>query len=121
MFKVWDARSNALITFNHDNFSGDVACIADNDVISELLFREAESAENVEMRNLAKIAECKLPASSKEKSQVTLENSETFSCDLLVSDLLLGLKEIKNTSLIDLRLVLMEPIRLLGRKWMWIM
>lgn len=85
LFKVWDAISNETIHFNHENFSDKVACIVENDLILESLYKQLESLLNVQVRNESRLESCKLLKDGAKKSEVTLKSGEQFSCDLLVS------------------------------------
>lgn len=81
--QVWDASSNASITFNHDNFSDNVAYIIENDLILDSVYKQLETVENVHIKNLSKIGDVDLENAI--KRCVKLEGGEEFTCDLLVS------------------------------------
>lgn len=81
--QVWDGSSNASITFNHDDFSANVAYIIENDLILDSVYTELESAENVLIKNLAKIEHVDLESPTTRR--VKLNGEEEFTCDLLVS------------------------------------
>lgn len=83
--KVWDAISGESISFNHPNFSDNVACIVENDLMLEGMYRQLNDLPNVNIMNEAKIDYCLLPKDGAEKSEVTLKSGEKFTCDLLVS------------------------------------
>lgn len=78
-----------MIHFNHPNFSDKVACIVENDLILESLYRQLGNLPHVEVKNLSRLESCKLPKDGVDKSEVTLKTGEQFSCDLLVSYFLL--------------------------------
>ncbi|KAL5283480.1 COQ6 family protein [Megaselia abdita] len=80
--QVWDASSNASITFNHDNFSENVAYIIENDLVLDSVYKELESAKNVQIKNLAKIEDVDLEGLA--TKSVKLKGGEEFTCDLLI-------------------------------------
>ncbi|CRL07024.1 CLUMA_CG020006, isoform A [Clunio marinus] len=82
--QVWDAISGEAIHFNHPNFSDQVACIVENDLILESLYKQLENLLNVQVRNESRLESCKLPKDDVKKSEVTLKSGEQFSCDLLI-------------------------------------
>lgn len=81
--QVWDASSNASITFNHDNFSDNVAYIIENDLILDSVYKQLGSVENVHIKNSAKIENVDLENAI--TRCVKLEGGDEFTCDLLVS------------------------------------
>jgi 2-octaprenyl-3-methyl-6-methoxy-1,4-benzoquinol hydroxylase len=83
--QVWDAISNETIHFNHPNFNDKIACIVENDLILEALYKQLSNLLNVQVKNLSRLEACKLPKDGVQKSEVTLKSGEQFSCDLLVS------------------------------------
>jgi hypothetical protein len=76
-----------MIHFNQPNFSEQVACIVENDLILESLYDQLKNLLNVQVKNLSRLEACKLPKDGVKKSEVTLKSGEEFSCDLLVSRL----------------------------------
>lgn len=85
MFQVWDSCSDALITFNHDNFIGDVAYIVENDVLVHAILKELEPFTNITVRNDAKIEKVLLERDGFTFSRVQLSTGEDFSAELLVN------------------------------------
>lgn len=83
---MWDAISGETIHFNHPNFSDKVACIVENDLILESLYKQLDNLLNVQVKNESRLESCKLPKDGAKKSEVTLKSGEQFSCDLLVSE-----------------------------------
>lgn len=84
-FQVWDGVSGESINFNHPNFSDKVACIVENDLILEALYRQLGDLRNIQVKNESRLDSCKLPKDGVKTSEVTLKSGEQFSCDLLVS------------------------------------
>lgn len=84
--QVWEANSDALIKFHHDNFADDVACIVENDLILHSMLNIVNKSSNVELKNSAKITDIKLPASDclTESPEITLNDGEKITCDLLI-------------------------------------
>lgn len=75
-----------MITFNKDNFSGNVAYIVENDVMVHSILKELEPFENITLRNDAKIERISLERDGSTYSNVQLANGEHFSAELLVCD-----------------------------------
>uniref|UniRef100_A0A2M4BMD5 Ubiquinone biosynthesis monooxygenase COQ6, mitochondrial n=1 Tax=Anopheles marajoara TaxID=58244 RepID=A0A2M4BMD5_9DIPT len=82
--QVWDACSDALITFNYDDFSDNISWIVENDVLLASVYRQLETVPNVEIRYAAKLADCRLVRDGAERSTVQLTNGEQLTCELLV-------------------------------------
>lgn len=74
-----------MITFNHDNFSGDVAYIVENDVLVHSILKELEPFDNITIRNDAKIDGVQLVKDGSTYSKVKLSSGEDFSTELLVN------------------------------------
>jgi 2-polyprenyl-6-methoxyphenol hydroxylase-like FAD-dependent oxidoreductase len=74
-----------MINFNHPNFADKVACIVENDLILESLYKQLNNLLNVQVKNQSRLESCKLRKDGAKKSEVTLKSGEQFSCDLLVS------------------------------------
>ncbi|XP_034100732.1 ubiquinone biosynthesis monooxygenase COQ6, mitochondrial [Drosophila albomicans] len=84
--QVWDANSDALIHFQHDNFASDVACIIENNLIIDAAYaRIRDAAPNYKVLNKARIQCVSLPGKSGEhNTRVQLQDGRSFSCDLLI-------------------------------------
>lgn len=76
--QVWDACSDAHITFSHDSGTP-VAYIVENDVVLEAVYSQLEPESAVEILNEARVERCQL-----EKPCVELKSGEKFTCDLLI-------------------------------------
>lgn len=85
LLQVWDGTSDALITFNRDNFAGDVAYIIENDVLLYAIEKEIEQNANVTIRNCSKIEKVRLACDGHSNNKVYLQSGEVFSAELLVS------------------------------------
>lgn len=87
--QVWDACSDALISFNSaDNYNDDVAYIVENDVLLHAVNTELNNTDNKNFNIVyeAKIADYTLPNSEEvnPKSLVKMNNGDTYSCQLLI-------------------------------------
>ncbi|XP_053957876.1 ubiquinone biosynthesis monooxygenase COQ6, mitochondrial [Anastrepha ludens] len=86
--QVWDACSDALIQFQDEHFSADVACIVENDLMLDAMYAQladGKSAPNVEVRNNTRIEGLRLSVDTGEMySQVHLKDGQTLTCELLV-------------------------------------
>lgn len=82
--QVWDACSDALITFNYDDLSDNISWIVENDVLLASVYRQLETAKSVEIRYSAKIEECNLIRDGADMSTVRLENGSRLKCELLI-------------------------------------
>lgn len=78
--KVWDSCSDALITFNHDNFMGDVAYIVENDVLMQSILNELEPFTNITIQNDAKIEQVLLERDGLPFGKVQLATGGKFYC-----------------------------------------
>lgn len=76
-----------MITFNHDNFIGDVAYIVENDVLVHSILKELEPFENITVKNDAKIDKVQLERDGVTYGKVQLTSGEDFSAELLVKHL----------------------------------
>ncbi|CAG9134033.1 unnamed protein product [Plutella xylostella] len=85
--QVWDACSDALITFSSSEImDDDVAYIVENDVLLHAVNTELKSPEvsNVNVVYGAKIANYELPkTASDSRSLVRMGNGDVYSCQLL--------------------------------------
>ena len=84
--QVWDGSSDAIITFNHDNFSDNVAYIVENDVLLHAILQEIARNPNITIQNDSKIDKVRLRRDGFANNMVYLKNGQTYSSDLLVSE-----------------------------------
>ncbi|XP_065072879.1 ubiquinone biosynthesis monooxygenase COQ6, mitochondrial [Ochlerotatus camptorhynchus] len=82
--QVWDACSDALITFNYDDMADNISWIVENDVLLSSVYRQLEGVKNVEIRYSSRMEECSLIRDGAEKSTVRLSNGDRVQCELLV-------------------------------------
>lgn len=73
-----------MITFNHDNFIGDVAYIVENDVLLHSILKELEPLTNITIKNDAKIEQVLLEKDGLPFGKVRLATGESFTAELLV-------------------------------------
>lgn len=76
-----------MITFNHDNFIGDVAYIVENDVLLHAILKELEPFTNITIRNGAKIEKVLLERDGLPFGKVQLATGENFTAELLVKNI----------------------------------
>ncbi|XP_034051060.1 ubiquinone biosynthesis monooxygenase COQ6, mitochondrial [Thalassophryne amazonica] len=88
--QVWDACSDALITFDKENLQDEMAYIVENDVIVAALTKQLDSlSDNVHVKYRSKIVKYTWPmihqvVDSIPWVQVTLANGETLQAKLLI-------------------------------------
>lgn len=87
--QVWDASSDAMITFSGDAVAADMAFIVENDVLLHAVLKQLEGVVNVTVQNGSRIEEVQLASVPNGSGLVRLKSGEAFSCDLLVSVLVL--------------------------------
>lgn len=75
-----------MITFNHDDFLGDVAYIVENEVLLYAIDREIAQNENVQVQNEARVDRIRLKCNGCAQNEVHLKSGEVFTTDLLVSN-----------------------------------
>ncbi|CAG0890678.1 unnamed protein product [Darwinula stevensoni] len=88
--QVWETHSDAMITFNHDALTEDVAYIVENDLITEALCRVAENEPNLDLRFQTQIKNYDVP-SVKTKTNDLRWARVTLSDDSMISSKLLGM------------------------------
>nr|CAD7197753.1 unnamed protein product [Timema douglasi] len=83
--QVWDACSDAMITFHHDNLNQDIAYIVENNVLLSAVSQEAHDCANVSVVYGAKIKSYELLESCPgiTTSRVHMEDGVSYSCSLL--------------------------------------
>lgn len=88
IFQVWEACSDAMITFSHDDMAEDIAYIVENDVLLAAVNKEVkELTENLTVMHESKIKGYELPQcyGTTCDVRVHLENGPSYVCSLLVS------------------------------------
>uniref|UniRef100_A0A3B5A032 Ubiquinone biosynthesis monooxygenase COQ6, mitochondrial n=1 Tax=Stegastes partitus TaxID=144197 RepID=A0A3B5A032_9TELE len=87
---VWDACSDALITFDKENLQDEMAYIVENDIIVAAITKQLEGlSDNVQVKYRSKVVKYTWPmphqaADSIPWVQVTLANGETLQTKLLI-------------------------------------
>ncbi|XP_049782232.1 ubiquinone biosynthesis monooxygenase COQ6, mitochondrial [Schistocerca cancellata] len=87
--QVWDALSDAMITFNNDGMAEEIAYIVENDLLVDSVSKCLEErTSNVEVIYEAKVKNCKLPSSdvlsgAHDLAQIEMEDGTSYSCRLL--------------------------------------
>ncbi|XP_038206682.1 ubiquinone biosynthesis monooxygenase COQ6, mitochondrial [Zerene cesonia] len=84
--QVWDASSDAMITFSSsDMLDDDVAYIVENDVLLHAINTVLnKSATNVDTVYQAKIDDYELSSAERNETAVIMNNGDIYSCDLLI-------------------------------------
>ncbi len=83
--QVWDACSDAAVTFGKADLSDDIAWIVENDLVQDSLMKELDKIEQVEVQYKTKVTNYRLPQNADELVQVTLEDGSCLTTDLIVS------------------------------------
>ncbi|XP_029172891.1 ubiquinone biosynthesis monooxygenase COQ6, mitochondrial [Nylanderia fulva] len=82
--QIWDACSDAMITFNEDHLSEELAYIIENDLLLHAINKQLSQKENVTVVHESKITEVKLPKTSAEFASVQLQSGKRYAARLLV-------------------------------------
>ncbi|KAI9560575.1 hypothetical protein GHT06_011523 [Daphnia sinensis] len=82
--QVWDACSDALITFGRADLSEEIAWIVENNVIQDSLMKELQHKNQVDVQYQSKVIHYRLPNHADDAVQVTLENGSHFTTDLII-------------------------------------
>ncbi|KDR03814.1 Ubiquinone biosynthesis monooxygenase COQ6, partial [Zootermopsis nevadensis] len=85
--QVWEACSDAMITFSHDDMAEDIAYIVENDVLLAAVNKEVkELTENLTVMHESKIKGYELPQcyGTTCDVRVHLENGPSYVCSLLI-------------------------------------
>lgn len=86
--QIWDALSDAMITFN-DDCTEMAAYIIENNLLLDSVGKELENIKNVSVIYNAKVTDYKLPLEN-DYSTLKLENGSIYKGTLLVSKLRLN-------------------------------
>lgn len=82
---MWDACSDALITFNEDHLSDELAFILENDLLLHAVNKVLAEKPSVNVVYNAKVNDLELPVDDSTVSKVKLENGQTYTAKLLVN------------------------------------
>ncbi|XP_076604280.1 ubiquinone biosynthesis monooxygenase COQ6, mitochondrial isoform X1 [Chaetodon auriga] len=88
--QVWDACSDALITFDKENLQDEMAYIVENDIVVAALTKQLDSlSDNVQVKYRSKVVKYTWPMSHQAAHsipwvQVTLASGETVQTKLLI-------------------------------------
>ena len=82
---MWDALSDASITFGDSEHSEHVSYIVENDLLLAAVTEEAKNINNLDVLYDAKIKCYGLPEYHENLVKIHLENGTAYTCDLLVS------------------------------------
>lgn len=85
LFQIWEACSDARISFNHDGMQDDVAFIVENDVILNALTNTLnDMSDNIDVLRGMKANDYILPATESDLVTVSLQNGVPLKTKLLV-------------------------------------
>lgn len=82
--QVWDACSDAMITFNEDHLDEELAFIVENDLLLHAVSTQLSEKNCVRVINNATLKHLTLPCGLGEHSNVQLENGQNFRAKLLI-------------------------------------
>lgn len=84
--QVWDALSDANITFNYPDYSTPVSYIVENPVLAYAVCQSLDKLENVQVKFESRVRSCTLPDVGNDiaKATVALESGAVLKTDLLV-------------------------------------
>lgn len=82
--QVWDAVSNASITFGQEENTENVSYIVENDLLIAAVNKEVKNVDRVKIQYNTRVKNYHLPEYNEEGSQITLDNGETYTCELLL-------------------------------------
>lgn len=92
---MWDACSDAAITFGKADLSDEIAWIVENDLVQSSLIKEVMQHSNIDVQYNRKVSNYKIPASEDQPVQVTLEDGSLLTTDLIVSSISLNFPYVK--------------------------
>lgn len=84
LLQVWDAMSDASISFDNDNLNKPVAYVVENDVLLDAVRQEMKNVKTVEVLYESKIKNCSRE-DERDLVEITMENGAKYTCELLVS------------------------------------
>lgn len=83
---MWDACSDAALTFGKPDLSEDIAYIVENDLVVDSLTREVKKLTGrVDIVYQTKVSQYNLPSSESSQAIVVLDNGSEISTELMVS------------------------------------
>ncbi|XP_011312288.1 ubiquinone biosynthesis monooxygenase COQ6 isoform X1 [Fopius arisanus] len=82
--QVWDATSDAMITFNEDYLADEIAFIVENDILLHALDQELEDQPNLKVLYNSQVQNISLPRRRGDNSEIKLQDGQKFSTKLLV-------------------------------------
>ncbi|XP_043475234.1 ubiquinone biosynthesis monooxygenase COQ6, mitochondrial [Leptopilina heterotoma] len=82
--QVWDSCSDAMITFNEDYLSEEIAYVVENDLLLYAVNKQLAEKESVRVIYNSKVENISLPETSGDSSVVILQNGGNFCTKLLI-------------------------------------
>ncbi|XP_023313056.1 ubiquinone biosynthesis monooxygenase COQ6, mitochondrial-like [Anoplophora glabripennis] len=81
--QVWDAVSDASITFGEEENTDNVSYIVENDLLIAAVNEEVKTVDKVKIQYNARVKDYHLPEYHENVTQITLDNGDTYTCELL--------------------------------------
>ncbi|XP_076284466.1 ubiquinone biosynthesis protein COQ6, mitochondrial [Lasioglossum baleicum] len=82
--QIWDACSDAMIEFNEDHLSEEVAYIVENDLLLYAVNKQLVEKKNVNVVYASKVEDIKLPKHQGDAAKIQLQNGKKYKTQLLV-------------------------------------
>lgn len=82
--QIWDACSDAMITFNEDYLANEIAYIVENDLVLHAVDKQLKEKSSVEVIYNAQVEDITLPAARGDDTLIKLQNGKQFKAKLLV-------------------------------------
>ncbi|XP_012265958.1 ubiquinone biosynthesis monooxygenase COQ6, mitochondrial [Athalia rosae] len=82
--QVWDACSDAMITFGEDHLAEELAFIVENDLLLYAINQQLSGKESVDLVYGAKVADVLIPSKHCQNSRITLQDGQSIETKLLI-------------------------------------
>ncbi|KAK0163839.1 hypothetical protein PV328_002528 [Microctonus aethiopoides] len=82
--QIWDACSDAMITFNEDYLANEIAYIVENDLVLHAVDKQLKEKSSVEVIYNAQVEDITLPAARGDDTLIKLQNGKQFKAKLLI-------------------------------------
>ncbi|XP_031774079.1 ubiquinone biosynthesis monooxygenase COQ6, mitochondrial isoform X2 [Apis florea] len=82
--QVWDACSDAMIIFNEDYLTEEIAYIVENDLLLHAVNKQLTDKENVNIIYNSKVENIKLPKTQEENAVIQLQDGTKYKSKLLI-------------------------------------
>ncbi|XP_046751090.1 ubiquinone biosynthesis monooxygenase COQ6, mitochondrial isoform X1 [Diprion similis] len=82
--QVWDACSDAMITFNEDHLADELAYIVENNLLLHAVSQQLSNKNSVDLIYGAKADDISLPTTPGQDAAITLQDGQRFGTKLLI-------------------------------------